>query len=105
MPIDWTPAVRFSPESRIAFAGGYTGQGIATANLAGQMLAGTIDDRPTGFESLPFAQRRSPSWIPEPLRWLIVRYMQGAFLRIDEADEAGRPAPIDAPIAHFLGRH
>jgi len=105
MPIDWTPAVRFSPESRIAFAGGYTGQGIATANLAGQMLAGTIDDRPTGFESLPFAQRRSPSWIPEPLRWLIVRYMQGAFLRIDEADEAGRHAPIDAPIAHFLGRH
>lgn len=105
MPIDWTPAVRFSPQSRIAFAGGYTGQGVATANLAGQMLAGMIADRPTGFESLPFAQRRSPNWIPEPLRWLIVRYMQGAFLRIDEADEAGRHAPIDAPIAHFLGRH
>ena len=105
MPIDWTPAVRFDPATRIAFAGGYTGQGVSTTNLAGQMLAGMITERQTGFESLPFAQRRSPNWIPEPLRWLTVRYMQGALLRIDEAAEAGKAAPIDAPIAQFLGRH
>jgi glycine/D-amino acid oxidase-like deaminating enzyme len=105
MPIDWTPAVRFSPKSRIGFAGGYTGQGVSTSNLAGQMLAGMIAGRKTGFESLPFAQRRSPAWVPEPLRWLVVRYMQGAFLRIDEAAEAGRRAPIDSPLVHFLGKH
>ncbi len=105
MPMDWTPAVRFSPGSRIGFAGGYTGQGVSTSNLAGQILAGLIASRKTGFESLPFVQRRSPNWIPEPLRWLVVRYMQGALLRIDEAAEAGRPAPIDAPIAEFLGKH
>jgi len=105
MPIDWTPAVRFDPQSRIGFAGGYTGQGVSTSNLAGQMLAGVIAGRRTGFESLPFAQRRSPNWISEPLRWLVVRYMQSAFLRIDEAEEAGRPRPIDAPIAEILGRH
>ena len=105
MPIDWTPAVRFGPATRLAFAGGYTGQGVATANLAGQMLAGMIAGRATGFESLRFAQRRSPNWLPEPLRWLVVRYMQGALLRIDEAAEAGKRAPLDAPIAHFLGKH
>lgn len=105
MPIDWTPAVRFDPASRIAFAGGYTGQGVSTANLAGQMLAGMIDDHRTGFESLPFAQRRSPNWIPEPLRWMVVRYMQRAYERIDEAAEAGRPKPADAFIAETLGRH
>ncbi len=105
MPMDWTPAVRFDPSSRMAFAGGYTGQGVAMANLAGQMLAGNIGGYKTGFESLPFAGRRSTGWIPEPLRWLVVRYMQGAFLRIDEAAEAGRGAPLDAPIAQFLGRH
>lgn len=105
MPIDWTPAVRFSPATRIGFAGGYTGQGVSATNLAGQMLAGMITGRHTGFETLPFAQRRSPHWIPEPLRWLAVRYMQGAFLRIDESAEAGKPVPIDAPIAEFLGRH
>lgn len=105
MPIDWTPAVRFDPATRIAFAGGYTGQGVSTTNLAGQILAGMITERQTGFESLPFAQRRSPNWIPEPLRWFIVRYMQDALLRIDEAAEVGKAAPIDAPIAQFLGRH
>jgi glycine/D-amino acid oxidase-like deaminating enzyme len=105
MPIDWTPAVRFDAGSRIGFAGGYTGQGVSTSNLAGQMLAGMITGRTTGFEALPFAQRRSPNWIPEPLRWLIVRYMQGAFLRIDEAIEAGQRAPWDAPITHLLGKH
>ena len=105
MPIDWTPTVRYDPTSRIAFAGGYTGQGVSTSNLAGQMLAGMIGNYKTGFESLPFAQRRSPNWIPEPLRWLIVRYMQSALLRIDEAAEAGRRPPLDTSIAHFLGRH
>ena len=105
MPMDWTPAVRFDPRSHIAFGGGYTGQGVASANLAGQMLAGMILDRKTGFESLPFAQRRSRRWILEPLRWLVVRYMQDAFLRIDEAAEAGRKPPPDAPIAHLLGKH
>jgi glycine/D-amino acid oxidase-like deaminating enzyme len=105
MPMDWTPAVRFDAVSRIAFAGGYTGQGVSTSNLAGQMLAGMIGGKSTGFESLPFAQRRSRSWIPEPLRWLVVRYMQGAFQRIDEAAEAGLPRPIDASIAEYLGRH
>jgi len=105
MPVDWTPAVRFDPATRIGFAGGYTGQGVSTTNLAGQMLAGMIAGHRTGFESLPFVSRRSPDWIPEPLRWMTVRYMQGAFLRIDEAAEAGKRAPIDAPIAQFLGKH
>ncbi len=105
MPIDWTPAVRFDASSKIAFAGGYTGQGVSTANLAGQMLAGMITGKSTGFENLPFANRRSPNWIPEPLRWLVVRYMQGALLRIDTAAESGNSAPIDSPIANFLARH
>ena len=105
MPMDWTPAVRFDPTSRIAFAGGYTGQGVSTSNLAGQMLAGMITGRTTGFESLPFAQRRSADWIPEPLRWLIVRAMQGGYLRIDEAAEAGLRSPFYAPLVEFLGKH
>jgi glycine/D-amino acid oxidase-like deaminating enzyme len=105
MPMDWTPAVRFDRATRIGFAGGYTGQGVSTSNLAGQMLAGMIAARATGFDALPFADRRSPNWIPEPLRWLVVRYMQGAFQRIDEAAEAGKPRPVDASIAEYLGRH
>jgi glycine/D-amino acid oxidase-like deaminating enzyme len=105
MPRDWMPAVRFDASSRIGSIMGYTGQGVSTSNLCGRLLAGLITNRATGLERLPPAQRRSPNWEMEPLRWLVVRYMQGAFLRIDEAAEAGRPRPVDARLAEFLGRH
>jgi glycine/D-amino acid oxidase-like deaminating enzyme len=105
MPRDWMPAVRFDASSRIGSIMGYTGQGVSTSNLSGRLLAGLITNRQTGLETLPLAQRRSPNWEMEPLRWLVVRYMQSAFLRIDEAAEAGRPRPLDAPLAEYLGRH
>jgi len=105
MPRDWMPAVAFDPATRIGTARGYTGQGVATTNLAGRVLANLILGKQTGLETLPLAQRRSRNWEPEPLRWLAVRYMQGAFARIDEAAEAGRSRPIDAPFAEFLGKH
>ena len=105
MPRDWMPAVRFDPNTRIGAIMGYTGQGVSTSNLAGRLLAGLISGRQTGLERLPLAQRRSPNWEMEPLRWLVVRYMQGAFLRIDEAAEGGRSRPIDARLAEYLGRH
>jgi glycine/D-amino acid oxidase-like deaminating enzyme len=105
MPRDWMPAVRFDASSRIGSIMGYTGQGVSTSNLCGRLLAGLITNRPTGLETLPPAQRRSPNWEIEPLRWLVVRYMQGAFLRIDEAAEAGRRRPVDARLAEYLGRH
>jgi glycine/D-amino acid oxidase-like deaminating enzyme len=105
MPRDWMPAVRFDANSRIGSIMGYTGQGVSTSNLSGRLLAGLITNRKTGLETLPLAQRRSPNWEMEPLRWLVVRYMQNAFLRIDEAAEAGRPRPVDARLAEYLGRH
>ena len=105
MPRDWMPAVRFDASSRMGSIMGYTGQGVSTSNLSGRLLAGLITNRPTGLETLPLAQRRSPNWEMEPLRWLVVRYMQSAFLRIDEAAEAGRPRPVDARLAEYLGRH
>ena len=105
MPRDWMPAVQYDAGSRIGSIMGYTGQGVSTSNLAGRLLAGLITDRKSGLEGLPLAQRCSPKWEIEPLRWLVVRYMQGAFLRIDEAAEAGRARPLDAKAAEYLGRH
>jgi hypothetical protein len=73
--------------------------------MAGKLLSGLITNQSTGLENLPLAQRQSPKWILEPLRWLVVRYMQQAFVRIDEATEAGNKPPADAFIAEFLGKH
>jgi glycine/D-amino acid oxidase-like deaminating enzyme len=105
MPRDWMPGVAFDPSSRIGTARGYTGQGVATTNLAGRILANLILGKRTDLEMLPLAQRRSRDWEPEPLRWLAVRYMQNAFARIDQAAESGRTRPVDAPIAELLGKH
>jgi glycine/D-amino acid oxidase-like deaminating enzyme len=105
MPRDWMPAVRFDAGTRTGSIMGYTGQGVATSNLAGRLLAGLISGKETGLETLPLSQRRSPKWEIEPLRWLVVRYMQNAFLRMDEAAEAGRSKPVDARLVEYLGRH
>jgi glycine/D-amino acid oxidase-like deaminating enzyme len=105
MPRDWMPAVAFDRSSRIGTARGYTGQGVATTNLAGRILANLILEKQTGLETLPLAQGRSRKWEVEPLRWLAVRYMQEALARIDTAAELGRPRPMDAPLAELLGKH
>jgi hypothetical protein len=99
------PTVRFDPASRLGIICGFTGQGVATSNLAGRLLAALVALNPSHLEKLPLAQRRSPNWEMEPLRWLVVTYMQNAFERIDDALEAGKPRPLDARIAEELGRH
>jgi hypothetical protein len=105
VPRDWMPTVFFDAGARIAMISGYTGQGVATSNLSGRLLAGLLHDSAPELAKLPLAQRRSPNWEMEPLRWLVVRYMQGAFLSMDEAAEAGQPQPWHSGIAQTLGRH
>jgi glycine/D-amino acid oxidase-like deaminating enzyme len=105
MPRDWMPTVRFDPASRLGIICGFTGQGVSTSNLAGRLLAALVALHPSHLEHLPLAQRRSPNWEMEPLRWLVVTYMQNAFERIDDRLEAGKPLPLDAGIAEKLGRH
>lgn len=105
MPRDWMPMTYFDPATNIATARGYTGQGVSTTNLTGRVVAELISGNRTALSELPIAQRRSPLWEREPLRWMAVRYMQNAFFRIDQAGKDGKSKPIDAPLAQFLGRH
>jgi hypothetical protein len=97
--------VAFDPNTRIATARGYTGQGVSTTNLTGRIMAELISGQRTALCGLPIAERQSPLWEVEPLRWLAVRYMQDAFRRIDEAGKQGKPEPIDAGLAKYVGRH
>jgi glycine/D-amino acid oxidase-like deaminating enzyme len=105
MPRDRMPMTEFNSATKIATARGYTGQGVSTTNLAGRVLVELISGKRTKLSALPIAQRHSPNWEPEPLRWLGVRYMQNAFFRIDEAGKKEERKPIDAPLAEFLGKH
>jgi glycine/D-amino acid oxidase-like deaminating enzyme len=105
MPRDWMPMAAFDPGTKIATARGYTGQGVSTTNLLGRIVAELVSGKRTELSQLPVAQRQSPNWEVEPLRWLAVRYMQNAFFRIDAAGKQGKSKPLDAPLAQYMGRH
>jgi hypothetical protein len=54
----------------LAWAGGYVGDGVAAANLAGRTLADLIAGADTDLTTLPWVGHRSRRWEPEPIRWL-----------------------------------
>ena len=105
MPRDWHPSFAFDPRSGIASARGYVGHGVSTANLAGRTLADLISGEQSALTELPLANHHSPNWEVEPLRWLGIRYTQGAMARLDRRSEAtGRP-PTGRSLAERIASH
>ncbi len=89
IPRDWMPSVGL--HDGLAWAGGYVGDGVAAANLAGRTLADLIAGHDTERTSLPWVGHRSRQWEPEPIRWLgINAALQATTLR-DALEK--RPAP------------
>jgi glycine/D-amino acid oxidase-like deaminating enzyme len=104
-PRDWMPTMSYDPSNGVATARGYTGQGVATANLSGRTLADLILGRNTSITSLPTVNHRSRAWEPEPLRWLGARYVQRGLMKVDDrAERTGEP-PTGKTLAEWLGRH
>jgi glycine/D-amino acid oxidase-like deaminating enzyme len=68
IPRDWMPSVGLA--DGIAWAGGYVGDGVAAANLAGRTLADLIMGRESDLTELPWVGHHSRPWEPEPIRWL-----------------------------------
>jgi hypothetical protein len=91
-PRDWHPHVAYDPGTGFASAGGYVGDGVAAANLAGRTLADLICGRETEITRLPWVGHRSRSWEPEPLRWIGVRAVATAVARADRAEAS--PGPL-----------
>lgn len=73
VPRNWRPAVGLDRSSGLAWAGGYVGEGVAAANLAGRTVADLILQRDTELVRLPWVGKTWPKWEPEPLRWLGVK--------------------------------
>jgi glycine/D-amino acid oxidase-like deaminating enzyme len=105
MPRDWMPTMSYDRALGVATARGYTGQGVAMANLSGRVLTDLITGVDSPLTRLPMVGHRSPDWEPEPLRWLGIRYVQLGFHRLDnQAELTGRP-PSGHSLAERLGRH
>ena len=85
VPRDWFPSVGFDPVSGLAWGGGYVGEGVAPANLAGRTLAELITETDSPRIDLPWVGHRSRRWEPEPLRWLGIN---GALATMGIADRS-----------------
>jgi len=103
VPRDWMPSIGYDPASGVGRAFGYTGQGVATTNLAGRILADLITGNASPLTTLPIVNHRGRSWEPEPLRWVGVRYVQRGLLQLDEAAERDDRAPDGGSLAERLG--
>ena len=105
MPRDWMPTMSYDPAKGLATARGYTGQGVATANLSGRTLAGLILGQDTAVTRLPTVNHETRPWEPEPLRWLGARYVQRGLMKADDhAERTGEP-PTGKTLAERLGSH
>ena len=102
---DFMPTMSFDPQCGIASARGYVGNGVATTNLSGRVLAGLITGTRSEITTLPCVNHRSPNWEPEPLRYLGVHYIQRAYWAIDQKAERTGVSPSGRTLAERLTRH
>lgn len=86
IPRDWVPRLNFDPATGLADLGGYVGEGVAAANLAGRTMAELIARRQTERTGLPWVGHQSRQWEPEPLRWLGVRGSRKILTMADEIE-------------------
>lgn len=99
VPRDWCARVTYDTTSGIGWAGGYSGHGVAAANLAGRTLADLALGVSSKLTSLPWVGHRSRRWEPEPVRWagvhgLYALYRLADRLETPAPDDTGRPARV-----------
>lgn len=104
-PRDRMPLMTYDPRTGVAMARGYTGEGVATANLAGRVLADLITERDTELTRLPMTQHRPRRWEPEPLRWLGVTFVRRSRLKLLEQVERTGRYPDTPTLAQRLWEH
>jgi glycine/D-amino acid oxidase-like deaminating enzyme len=96
VPRDWCATVSLDEATGLGWAGGYTGHGVAAANLAGRTLADLVLRQDTPRTALPWVSHRSRRWEPEPARWLGVRGLYSSYRLADrlESGESGKTSVV-----------
>ena len=104
VPRDWFASVGLDRRTGLGWAGGYVGDGVATANLAGRTLTDLVLGRDSDLVRLPWVGHRSRRWEPEPLRWLGMNAGLRVMTSADRTEErTGRPARRAALFGRLLG--
>ncbi len=104
-PRDRMPTMGFNPRTGVALAYGYTGEGVATSNLSGRVLADLITETDSLLTRLPMASHQPVPWEPEPLRSLGVNLMrQVRYKEIEEVERTGVYPRWTEQVTKVIGR-
>lgn len=103
VPRDWCASVTYSAASGTGWAGGYTGHGVAAANLAGRTLADLVAGETSPLTALPWVGHHSRAWEPEPARWTGVHGLY-ALYRLADRLEADPAAGTRVRLGEVIGR-
>jgi glycine/D-amino acid oxidase-like deaminating enzyme len=82
VPRDRMPIMAYDRKTGIATAHGYSGEGVATANLSGRVLADLITETDSPLTTLPMTHHKGAKWEPEPLRWVGVTAVRHGRMRM-----------------------
>jgi glycine/D-amino acid oxidase-like deaminating enzyme len=96
---DHFPFVGTLPGRRVHYAAGYSGNGVGPSWLCAQALASLAVGRRDMWTELPLVDRPTRALPPEPLKRIGGGVVRSAILACEEAEEAGRPAPLAARAA------
>jgi glycine/D-amino acid oxidase-like deaminating enzyme len=105
VPRDYMPTMSYDRAQGVATARGYTGQGVATTNLSGRVLADLISGEESALTRLPMVGHRSRNWEPEPLRFLGARFVQRRFAKLDRESERTGIPPSGKSLPERLNAH
>lgn len=87
VPRDRMPTMGFNPRTGVALAFGYSGEGVATANLSSRVLTDLLTDTDSDLTRLPMASHQPLLWEPEPLRSLGVNLVRRSRYKENEKVE------------------
>ncbi len=101
IPRDWVPSLGFERRTGIGVLGGYVGEGVAAANLAGRTMAELIHGADTDRTTLPWVSHQTRRWEPEPFRFLGVRASRRI---LAEADAREDKTDSEAKLAYKISQ-
>ena len=102
IPRDRMPRMTFNARTGVAAAFGYTGDGVATANLSGRVLSDLITETDSDLKFLPMTTPNQSRWEPEPLRWLGVTFVRKDRQRVLEKIEREGKLPEKPTLSQRL---
>lgn len=101
---DWWASCGFDYTTGQGWSGGYVGDGVGTSHLGGKTLAHLITSTESEITTLPWVGHQSPSWEPEPLRWVGANAGLRVMQRADNfEDRTGKPSLTAKAISRLLG--